>query len=811
MTMTAYPAHMTAYLQARGIPESLALLAGLRPLDAASIRRSVFGPDDDTAHGIPGDGLEIPYRDLEGKALPGLDGIDFKRYRVFDTRSEADLKAAGKKAARYLGALSAGHRAYLPPLLPQLLAQGADMLIVTEGEIKALAGCASGIATVAVGGVTMWHDPVLTQDGDAKTRETVVHAEILDLAKRIGRVIVLADSDAKAKADVKAQMVLLADAIRHQTGALVTYARVPDPDTRGQKWGLDDWIQAKGAKDVMSRLHWILNKAAESAEGLESGGYEALGYDDRASYVWSKAKGAIEPIAKRDCFNSSILVQATMLRWAQSAYPKPTESGAVVVDWQQLGGDLLQACIDRGPFDADIVRGPGVWASDSDPDTLIVNSASCWSTDGEEIERVSGGYVYPRYKDLGLKAATVPATAQEVAEVLDCLKTWRWERPSDSLLMLGWLGLGYVAGALPWRPHMSLTGQRGAGKSELMGLARDLLGKAAIYTEGDSSPAGVRQSVRSAAPALLLDEQESDGAQLAQMLKFLRVASSGGKMLKGTADQTGMSFTLRALGCVAGISPPEMNAADASRFVRLTIQEQPADASRTKHAVLCMLPPQKAALGRALFARVVAAWPRYRAAVKLVAKHLRAPSARYVDTLSPVITMSWVMQHDAEMTDADAEALVAAIDITDDLARMTTATEAGDPWALMMTRAVQTSASGQSQKTTIAALLENVARDHCKGAWAKELGTLGMKLMPMGGSKYELRANHKSQEFAGLFKGTPYEHSELREILRRHPDADRKTIGTDRIGGGNPVRYTSIRLEIDPPVNPGPLNPSDLV
>ena len=812
MVPSTFPTHISAYLKARGIPESLAHQAGLRPLDAASIRRSVFGPDDDTAHGIPGDGLEIPYRGLDGTAMPGLDGCDFKRYRIFDTRSEAVLKAAGKKPARYLGALSAGHRAYLPPLIPQLMEKGPSMLVVTEGEIKALSGCAHGIVTVGIGGVTMWHDPEKSQDGDARTIETAVHPEIVDLATRIGRVIVLADSDARTKLDVKASMQALAAALAHQApGALVTYSRVPDADVRGQKWGLDDWLVAKNAKDVTSRLHWVLREAEKAAEGLESGGYEAMGYDDRACYAWSKAKGAIEPIAKRDIFNPAILTQATMLRWAQSAYPKTTETGAATVDWQQLGGDLLQACVDRGPFDPDGVRGPGVWQSETDPNVLVVNSSQCWSTDGEPVDRVSGGHVYPRYKDLGITPDTVPATAEQTAEILACLDTWRWLRKSDAQMMLGWLGLGYVAGALPWRSHMSLTGERGAGKSELMGLARSLHGAVAIYSEGESTEPGIRQAVRFSAPSLLLDEGEADGAHLSKILGFLRVASSGGTVLKGTSDQAGNRFTLRALGMVSGITPPAMNAADASRFVRLTVREMPADAPRTKHAILRLLPPARAALGRALFARVLASWPRYLAAVQLAARHLKAPSARYIDTLSPVIAMSWVMLHDAEMTDADAAQLVASIDISDDLARMTTAAESGDMWSLLMTRAVQTSASGAPQRTTIGELLEHSARERGKGAWSRELGIYGIKVVPQGGSWFEVRANPKAEELKALVKATPFANADLTEALRRHPNAERKSDRTDRIGGGTPVRFVAIRLEINPPTTPSPLNPIDLV
>lgn len=802
------PAQAAAYLAARGISETAAAELGLRPVDAAAIRRGMWGPEDD-GHSVPGDGLEIPYFTLDGQPMLGLDGVPFRRYRVFDNRTAKEM-GEGFKPMRYMSAPGSGHRPYLPAGLSRLLENTPPFLVITEGEIKAAAAVQHGIACAAVGGVTLWHDPEAAQTGLEPTAQTPVHPELVELATRVGRVIVLADSDAKKNDDVRRQMSLLADALRAQApSAVVCYARCPDPEKKGAKQGLDDWLEVKGERDVAGRLQWYVNQAMKSDAARREAGFKPLGYDDRSYFVWSVAKGTLETISKRDLTNSSLLMSICRLDWCEAEHPKATENG-LTVDWTRLGGSIAAACEALGPFDPDQLRGPGVWAHAHDQNVLVVNSADVWRSDAAPIDRVTPEYVYPRHRDLGVSPDTTPATADDAVRVLEALSTWGWSRPTDAHLMLGWIGLGYVAGALRWRPHLSLTGERGTGKSTLMALVRDLLGRAALYSEGSSTEAGIRQAVRSSAPALLLDEGEADGQHLARVLEFLRVASSGGSILKGTSDQQGARYTLRALGCIAGINPPAMQPADASRFMRLTLKRPDILATQSPHPLLDSYSGEAAELGLRLFARTIQAWPRYLRAARVIRAHMTGGEARSLDTLSPAVAMAWTLTHDHEISDAEAKAYVAKIDLIDDFSRIAQASDSDDLWGLVATRAVQTTAGGVNQKTTIGELLMQAAASKCAGAWAKELGTYGMKLVPLGGTSFELRVNYKSVEFKALLKGTKFEAADLLEALRRIPGAEQKSTRTDRIGGIPGQRYVGIVMDIDPVTAPGPLNPNAL-
>ena len=71
-----------------------------------------------------------------------------------------------------------------------------------------------------------------------------------------------------------------------------------------------------------------------------------------------------------------------------------------------------------------------------------------------------GDYVYTRRPPLerpwmrSIDLADDPALV-----VLPLLRKWNWGRPEvDPVLMLGWIGVAFLSGALPWRPAVFVTG-----------------------------------------------------------------------------------------------------------------------------------------------------------------------------------------------------------------------------------------------------------------------------------------------------------------------------------------------------------------
>lgn len=94
--------------------------------------------------------LLFPYFDLNGKRT--------KFYRVRYLETLPGFQGQVKKPQRYAQPTGTLNEVYLPPLLDwSRTAPNTDrMVLITEGELKAAAGCAAGYATVGLGGVDVW-------------------------------------------------------------------------------------------------------------------------------------------------------------------------------------------------------------------------------------------------------------------------------------------------------------------------------------------------------------------------------------------------------------------------------------------------------------------------------------------------------------------------------------------------------------------------------------------------------------------------------------------------------------------------------
>lgn len=219
-------------LERSGIPYEVAEMAGIESMTSTEIGRACFGPGS-TA---PSDGYVIPYKD------------GYRRYRII---------GGDKGTPKYLSAGGDHWSLYVPFNFPEAL-EGSygDCLVVTEGEKKALAGCMAGVPTVAVSGVTTWHDPANPRPEGARLNAgTPVLPALLEVTEG-KRVLVLGDSDldASGKETALASFKRLAQALSHQAQAVAVNFALCPAASDGSKQGLDDWLQAAGDTPVKGWL-----------------------------------------------------------------------------------------------------------------------------------------------------------------------------------------------------------------------------------------------------------------------------------------------------------------------------------------------------------------------------------------------------------------------------------------------------------------------------------------------------------------------------------------------------------------------------
>lgn len=304
----------------------------------------------------------------------------------------------------------------------------------------------------------------------------------------------------------------------------------------------------------------------------------------------------------------------------------------IVVDYRPdtVARDLMNACAAEGVFNPlGRVRGTGVHAG-ADGD-LVAHYGDVIQAGGTLMRPGRHGeWVYPT-------AAPRPRPAQEAQgteaarELDELLGRWNWDRPElDRRLMLGWVCASFYAGALEWRPHGWVTGPRAAGKSSLFKAIGYVLHEpAGCIRTGDASAAAVRTSLGHACLPVLFDDAEAGETpeRIMRLVELLRAASTGGLILRSSADHQTTQFSVRFMGLMNSILRPALKAQDLSRLMLLSMRPVPADAPPLK-----LQPSTLALLGQRLFRRMLDSWerfqeelPRWHAALKQAGLTDRAP------------------------------------------------------------------------------------------------------------------------------------------------------------------------------------------
>jgi hypothetical protein len=267
--------------------------------------------------------------------------------------------------------------------------------------------------------------------------------------------------------------------------------------------------------------------------------------------------------------------------WAWPRFSAPKAGKASVINGVEVDDAcacLMRAAAVKGLFDpVGRVRGRGAWVDRLG--RLIWHSGEAlWTVDNGKLKRSQPGEVdgvfYPRRPEI-LTPWPEPVDPSDTPahKIFACLKSWTWERPLiDPVIMLGAIGVMFLSGALPWRPHVAATGDAGVGKSQLNMLLKGAMANVLIDA-ANTTEAGVRQHMGLDALPVAIDEFEGseDNRRVNAILELARISASGGRMLRGGQDHKGVEFQARNAFFCSGINLPPMKAQDKSRFAVLNL------------------------------------------------------------------------------------------------------------------------------------------------------------------------------------------------------------------------------------------------
>jgi hypothetical protein len=353
----------------------------------------------------------------------------------------------------------------------------------------------------------------------------------------------------------------------------------------------------------------------------------------------------LDPVRKIVILASAqqLLAEQYLLGLAESGFWRERFPGRKPgsTNFRAAGEALMKACRRAGPFNPQRIRGRGIWLENG---RVIVNL-------GQPVE--SASFLYLCFEGIVLD----DGPSFDAQRLRDHLKLYNWRNPQDAGLLFGWLAMAPICGALVWRPHAFVYGPARSGKTTIHTVASVVLSPIVVSADGQSTEAGIRQTLGPDSLPILLDEFESDqnGSTLRNILRLARSASSAdAPVLKGTPEGKAMSFSLRTTFLFSAINPRGMSPADQSRIsmFELLMHENDRDVAK------------RIAEDEAYFRTTGSAWCSY----MIGRAHLVQPAADAVDihlsgdrrhrqNMSILIGAGFVALNGTVPTDEEAKAL----------------------------------------------------------------------------------------------------------------------------------------------------------
>ena len=313
--------------------------------------------------------------------------------------------------------------------------------------------------------------------------------------------------------------------------------------------------------------------APPPADLPSSAPFVCLGFNEGIYYYQPDSTGQVISLSRSSHTGTNLLSIAPLPYW-EALYPSKT--GA---NWLAAASSLFEAQAKAGIFSADRIRGRGAWW---DAGRSVLHLGDRLLIDGttQPITKAARSrFHYQRLASIDLPDQLEPLTDELGMEIIDIASRFHWEVPASGLLLAGWIALAPICGALQWRPHVWLTASAGSGKSAILDrYIGTLLEALALFPEGNTTEAFIRQQLRADAIPVIFDEAESnekaDRQRIQNILSLARVSSSSGRGVigKGGADGTAQAYTIRSMFLLCSISTALKQGADQSRFAQLTLR-----------------------------------------------------------------------------------------------------------------------------------------------------------------------------------------------------------------------------------------------
>lgn len=380
-------------------------------------------------------------------------------------------------------------------------------------------------------------------------------------------------------------------------------------------------------------------------------GFRSLGYDDGGHYFFN--------IEAKDIFRLSAMTPEKLFLLAPESYwiQNYTPPESIKTNYRRAANDLINVSLKKGRFDPQLVRGLGVWL---DQERVVVNTGEKLLVNGTQR-----GLYWPDGQSIYVQTAhkmpkiRQPATVDECRALLDVCHMLNWLDSNSAFYLPGWLAVARIAGALPIRPHIWLTGGSATGKSTVLKeIVENALGgiHAIMMVQGGTTEAGIRQTLRASSIPLIFDEFESVTKSTKErhesIIELLRNtwSSTSGQVVKGSAGGTSSAFNMAFSSLVSSIGVNLLTDADRSRFSILELAPHGDNNGQYKRLSEAMrkVTPE---LGHRIFARMVSLLPVLLESFQILREEIAVVSRqRMGQQVGMLMSGWWILQSDEVIT-----------------------------------------------------------------------------------------------------------------------------------------------------------------
>lgn len=529
--------------------------------------------------------------------------------------------------------------------------------------------------------------------------------------------------------------------------------------------------------------------------------FRPLGFDHGVYYYLPAAACQVTALTAAQHNQSHFLQLAPLEWWAQGF---GDEKGRI--DWPSAQNAIMGACISQGVYDPSRVRGRGAWA---DSDRVILHLGNRLMIDGRShpITKLPRDFTSLYFYE-NAKAIDGPGRdtlSDDLCAKLRCIaERFRWETPASANLLLGFIVLAPVCGALKWRPHIWVTGGAGTGKTTILrDFMKPMLGGMFEGATGGTTEAGLRGQLRSDAIPVVFDEleqnEQKDKQVVQNILSLARIASSeGGKIYKGTTNGGSNTFEIRSMFCVSSINVALIQRADLDRFCVLALRKdhmEKDDWTEFEQQIHDVCTEEN---GRRLVARTLKQIPIVRKNAQILAKALsRKFGQRFGDQYGTLLAGAWTLRENGG-DELSLEQAVTWIESMDWDSREVDATDADEMKCLNHVLQSMVQVDGGSRRTLLELVQMSAQgiifaqpgqKDRPSDEVNTILGRYGLKVI--GG---QLAVSNTSTALQALLKDTPWAGNAYRQALRRLEGATASTA-TVRFAASGVSRATLVPLE----------------